>query len=102
MKSKSGPTKGKVKIRGAKELSEDLSESSIFGNLAKTENPIKRQIRINQFPWTEKQKEFFRVALDPSTNVVFVNGPAGTAKTLLAVYCGLQLLNMKVTEEDYI
>tara|TARA_Y100000310_G_scaffold340562_1_gene436728 strand:+ start:177 stop:971 length:795 start_codon:yes stop_codon:yes gene_type:complete len=98
MKERSGPAKGKVKIRGAKELAEDLNESNVK-KLSKTSNPIKRQIKLNQFPWTEKQKEFFRVALDPSTNVVFVNGPAGTSKTLLAVYCGLQLLNMKVTED---
>ena len=98
MKEKNIPTKGKVKIRGAKELAENLNESSSKKSL-KTPNPIKRQIKLNQFPWTDKQKEFFRVALDPSTNVVFVNGPAGTAKTLLSVYCGLQLLNMKVTDD---
>ncbi len=98
MREKGGPAKGKVKIRGAKELAEDLNESSA-NKRTRTPNPIKRQIKINQFPWTEKQKEFFRVALDPSTNIVFVNGPAGTAKTLLSVYCGLQLLNMKVTED---
>jgi phosphate starvation-inducible protein PhoH len=98
MKEKSSPAKGKVKIRGAKELAEDLNESG-HKKRPKTPNPIKRQIKLNQFPWTEKQKEFFRVALDPSTNIVFVNGPAGTAKTLLSVYCGLQLLNMKITED---
>lgn len=98
MREKGGPVKGKVKIRGARELAEDLSESSV-NKRTRTPNPIKRQIKLNQFPWTEKQKEFFRVALDPSTNIVFVNGPAGTAKTLLSVYCGLQLLNMKVTED---
>jgi len=98
MREKSGPTKGKVKIRGAKELAEDLNESNVKKR-PRTPNPIKKQIKLNQFPWTEKQKEFFRVALDPSTNIVFVNGPAGTAKTLLSVYCGLQLLNMKITED---
>ena len=98
MREKNGSTKGKVKIRGGKELAEDLNASNVKKR-PQAPNPIKRQIKLNQFPWTEKQKEFFRVALDPSTNVVFVNGPAGTAKTLLSVYCGLQLLNMKVTED---
>ena len=98
MKEKSSPANGRVKIRGAKELAEDLSESS-SNKRPRTPNPIKRQIKLNQFPWTEKQKDFFRVALDPSTNVVFVNGPAGTAKTLLSVYCGLQLLNMKAADD---
>lgn len=98
MREKNGPPKGRVKIRGAKELAEDLTESNVKKR-PQAPNPTKRQIKLNQFPWTEKQKDFFRVALDPSTNVVFVNGPAGTAKTLLSVYCGLQLLNMKVTED---
>jgi len=98
MKEKSSPAKGKVKIRGAKELAEDINESNV-AKRPKTPNPIKRQIKLNQFPWTDKQKEFFRVALDPSTNIVFVNGPAGTSKTLLSVYCGLQLLNMKAADD---
>ena len=98
MKETSGPAKGRVKIRGAKELAENLTESNAKKTL-KTPNPIKRQIKLNQFPWTEKQKEFFRVALDYSTNIVFVNGPAGTSKTLLSVYCGLQLLNMKTIDD---
>jgi phosphate starvation-inducible protein PhoH len=88
---------GKVKIRGDRKTAENLTGCAKKG--PKTPNPIKRQIKLNQFPWTEKQKEFFRVALDPSTNVVFVNGPAGTSKTLLSVYCGLQLLNMKVADD---
>lgn len=95
MKEKSSPAKGKVKIRGAKELAEDLNSNK----RPRTPNPIKKQIKLNQFPWTEKQKEFFKIALDPSTNIIFVEGPAGTAKTLLSVYCGLQLLNMKATDD---
>ena len=87
----------KVKIRGDRKTAKDLTETS--RKIPRTPNPIKKQIKINQFPWTEKQKEFFRVALDPSTNIVFVNGPAGTAKTLLSVYCGLQLLNMKAADD---
>tara|TARA_Y100000593_G_scaffold95087_1_gene199404 strand:+ start:2866 stop:3639 length:774 start_codon:yes stop_codon:yes gene_type:complete len=87
---------GKVKIRGGKEVAEDLNSSH---ERYVIENPIKRVIKLNQFPWTEKQKEFFRVALDYNTKIVFVEGPAGTAKTLLATYCGLQLLNMKVISD---
>ena len=62
-------------------------------------NPLRRQIKIKQFPWTDKQKEFFKIALHPATKVVFVNGPAGTSKTLLATYCSLQLLNMKAVSD---
>jgi len=92
MPAKKTSSNGKVKIRGDRKLAEDLNETE---NKFVVENPIKRQIKINQLPWTDKQKEFFRIALDYNTKIVFVNGPAGTAKTLLSVYCGLQLLNMK-------
>ena len=44
------------------------------------ENPMKYKIRLNQFPWTEKQKDFFKIALHKDTKIVFVNGPAGTSK----------------------
>ena len=62
-------------------------------------NPIKSLIKLKNFEWTKKQKEFFRTALHPDTRIMFVNGPAGTAKTLLATYCGLQLLNMKAVSD---
>lgn len=62
-------------------------------------NPIKRVIKINQLQWTDKQKTFFKYALNHDTKVMFVNGPAGTSKSLLAVYCGLQLLNMKAISD---
>ena len=62
-------------------------------------NPIKRQIKLKQFPWTQKQKDFFKLALHPDTKIVLVNGPAGTSKTLLATYCALQLLNMKTISD---
>ena len=68
-----------------KKMSEDLTESN-SKKIQRTPNPIKRRIKLNQFPWTEKQKEFFRIALDYNTKIVFVNGPAGTAKTLLSTY----------------
>ena len=87
-----------LKIRGAKDVAKDLNSAKIQNEFV-IENPIKRIIKINQLPWTEKQKEFFRIALPPTTNIVFVNGPAGTAKTLLATYCGLQLMNMKLISD---
>lgn len=96
MPAKKTKTIGKVKIRGDREFAEDLNEVK---NKHIIENPIKRVIKLNQFAWTDKQKEFFRIALDFNTKIVFVDGPAGTSKTLLATYCGLQLLNMKTVSD---
>lgn len=80
-----------------KETAEEINDALVENTSAI--NPIKRQIKLKQFPWTNKQKEFFKLALDDSTKIVFVNGPAGTSKTLLSVYCGLQLLNKKVISD---
>jgi phosphate starvation-inducible protein PhoH and related proteins len=44
---------------------------------------------------TDKQKSFIELVMDRDTKIVFVNGPAGTSKTFLSVYCGLHLLNEK-------
>ena len=84
--------KKKVKIRGDRKLAEEINE---MDDKFVVENPIKKNIKLNQLPWTEKQKEFFKIALNYHTKIVFVQGPAGTAKTLLSTYCALQLLNMK-------
>ena len=76
----------RTRARDKQEEREIISETFIdpFNN----PNPIKRTIKINQLPWTDKQKDFFKIALNHDTKIVFVNGPAGTSKSLLAVYCG--------------
>ena len=74
-----------------KKIEEELAESMTGNHF----QPIKRQLRINQFKWTDNQKEFFKLGLHQEAKIVFVSGPAGTSKSLLSVYCGLQLLNQK-------
>lgn len=81
-----------------KDAEEEIS-NALSLPIEQNPNPIKREIKINQFPWTQRQKEFFKLALDDDTRIVFVNGPAGTSKSLLSVYCGLQLLNKKVISD---
>jgi phosphate starvation-inducible protein PhoH and related proteins len=56
---------------------------------------IKSPFQINELNWTEKQKEFIKIALDKDTKIVFIDGPAGSSKTLLSVFCSLKLLNEK-------
>jgi phosphate starvation-inducible PhoH-like protein len=94
MPSKRSRAAGKLELQQeVQEMEDSLSDSF------KNPNPIKRLIKIKQFPWTERQKEFFKIALHPDTKVMFVDGPAGSSKTLLSVYCSLQLLNMKVISD---
>lgn len=49
----------------------------------------------SSFRWTEKQKEFLRIACDKNNRIMFVNGPAGTSKSFMATYASLMLLNEK-------
>jgi phosphate starvation-inducible PhoH-like protein len=42
---------------------------------------------------TEKQQSFFKAMSDPSSRIVFLSGPAGTAKTFLSAYTALSLYN---------
>jgi|TARA_R110001583_G_scaffold47479_2_gene148703 phosphate starvation-inducible PhoH-like protein len=65
--------------------------------------PMKSKLRLREFCWTERQKEFFKLGLSEDTRIMFVNGPAGTSKSLLSVYCGLKLMNYKtVTDMMYL
>lgn len=49
----------------------------------------------NAFEFTEKQKKFIDTALDKETKVIICKAPPGVGKTMLSIYCCLQLLNSK-------
>ncbi len=56
------------------------------------------KIKLNK-KFTEKQKLLSKISMREDTKLIFVDGPAGTAKTWLSVYCGLQLFQEKKIEE---
>lgn len=59
-------------------------------------NKIDFELNINaRNDFTERQKQFIDLILNKETKIVFVDGPAGTAKTFLSIYCALLLLNKK-------
>jgi len=74
-------------------------DTSPYVDKKRTKSTI--QLSIRELPWTDKQKKFFEVALDKNTKVMIVKGVAGTAKTLLAVYCALKKINEKKSAEIY-
>ncbi len=57
-----------------------------------TNDFLKFSFTIKDFKFTEKQRKLLKIIKDPNTKVVFVEGVAGTAKTLCSVYAGLGLL----------
>lgn len=54
---------------------------------------------INQFELTPTHKSFTELLFRRDTNIVFVDGPAGSAKTYCAAYTGLHLLRARFAEE---
>lgn len=60
---------------------------------------IKEDLSIRNFPFTEKQKKLIDLILDKNTKIVFIKGPAGCAKSLISVYCGLRMLKEKKVGE---
>lgn len=64
---------------------------------------VKEDLKIRDLNWTEKQKEFIKLALDKKTKLIFISGPAGSSKTVLSVYCSLHLMkDKKISEIMYI
>jgi phosphate starvation-inducible PhoH-like protein len=64
---------------------------------------FKDELKIRDLNWTEKQKEFIKLALDKNVKMLFISGPAGSSKTLLSIYCSLQLIKeKKVSDIMYI
>jgi phosphate starvation-inducible PhoH-like protein len=56
---------------------------------------ISYSLDIKELPWTPKQREIINLFLNKDTKVMFLKGPAGASKTIISMYCGLQLLNAR-------
>lgn len=52
-------------------------------------------LNLRGLDWTEKQKAFIELATHKDTKIIFLSGPSGTSKSILAVYCALLLMNQK-------
>lgn len=68
-------------------------------NILNFQNKFK--VVFNKIDLKPKQKEFFRLALDENTKILFITGPAGTGKSFLSIYAALQIFN-KNTAKDII
>ena len=52
----------------------------------------KVRFKEKKFNFTKNQVDFLKTALDKNSKLLFLAGPAGTAKTYMAVYSALQIL----------
>jgi phosphate starvation-inducible PhoH-like protein len=83
-------------MKSRKEKTRDVSP---YTEKKKTKSNL--EINIRELPWTDKQKEFIKLASDKNTKVIITRGVAGTSKTLLAVYSSLQKIKEKKISEIY-
>jgi phosphate starvation-inducible PhoH-like protein len=68
-----------------------------------SKNQLCRPLKVNHRPFTEKQKKFINISNDDGTKLMFVDGPAGSAKTYTSIYCALELLSShKFSEIVYV
>lgn len=52
----------------------------------------KIKFKERKFKFSENQVDFLKTAFNDSTKLFFISGPAGTAKTYMAVYSALQMM----------
>jgi phosphate starvation-inducible PhoH-like protein len=62
---------------------------------------IEGMLNIRELQWTTNQKKFIETLQDKNTKIILCKGPAGTAKSLLSVYCALKALNDKKVGEIF-
>lgn len=89
-KSKSSNKKAKPAGEGAEQ--QQVKDKSPYVH---QREKINFTLNLKGLDWTEKQKAFIELATNKDTKIVFLSGPAGTSKSILAVYCALLLLNEK-------
>ena len=84
------------------------SKKNTSSDEIKSDNQLQDRIRNNEKPrtlkikhkkFTKKQLNFVDIGLAKDTNLMFINGPAGSAKTYISIYCGLKLLSEQKVEE---
>lgn len=73
----------------------DVNEKADKSPIIPQRSKLKTNIDIFQREFTENQKRFIDLAMNKSTKLMFVSGPAGSSKTYMAVYCALMLINLK-------
>jgi phosphate starvation-inducible protein PhoH and related proteins len=76
--------------------SKSATKNMMSADILQTEmsnNQLCRPLKILHKNFTDKQKDFIKIAISEETNLMFVDGPAGSAKTYTSIYCALTMLS---------
>ena len=74
--------------RKKSEIEDDQEIEKIMSSMSKT------KVKLKKIDFSDKQQELLKLIFDRDTKIIFINGPAGTSKTFMAIYGALQLFNM--------
>lgn len=73
------------------------------GNYVYRKPNVSFDFNIGELPWTRKQQNLIQILQNKKTKCALIKGPAGTSKTILAIYAGLQLLReKKISDITYV
>lgn len=81
-----------------KDITKSIIQDTQLQDIIRTNDEV-RQLKIKHKPFTDNQKKFLDIGLSDTTKLMFVNGPAGSAKTYISIYCGLKFLTDNKIEE---
>jgi phosphate starvation-inducible PhoH-like protein len=92
--SHSNPSNRKVKTpKSAQDMTQEPTKDR--SPRVSQREKINFTLNLRGLDWTEKQKAFIELATSKQAKIIFLSGPAGTSKSILAVFCALQMLNEK-------
>lgn len=73
----------------------EVKNTEIETDLRKQYNEFDFRFKKRPFKFTENQSKLIKLLENESTKIVLMEGPAGTSKSLMSVYCGLMQLKAK-------
>jgi len=76
---------------GAKRKARDKRVSNNYTNVVDINLHQKKNQTVNIIPRNKNQEQYVLKLLDPTKDIVFGIGPAGTGKTLLAVQASVKM-----------
>jgi phosphate starvation-inducible PhoH-like protein len=77
--------------------------SRVGGNYVYRKPNVSFDFEIEELPWTRKQQDLIQTLQNKKTKCALIKGPAGSSKTILAIYAGLQLLkHKKISDITYV
>lgn len=85
----------KKKNKTQPELVQPLNNNPDHSPVIPQRSKLKSVLKIYHRELTNRQKQFLALASDKNTKIIFVSGPAGSAKTYLSVLHALTMLNEK-------